>query len=94
VLASVTVTVFAPAVCAGTVKVAAENEPSISVEVVPPSATADPPNVAVIVFEEVKPVPEMVTVEPTVPFEGFKVIEGVTVKLADPMLIPSVALTE
>jgi hypothetical protein len=92
-LASVIMTVLAPAVWVGTVNVAAGNEPVASVVVVPLRVTAEPANVAVIVLEPVQPVPETVTVEPTFPLAGLRVIDGLTVKVAVGELVPSVAWT-
>jgi len=93
-LASVIVTVLAPAVEAGTMKVAPVKEPVASVVVVPLSVTPELANVAVIVLEAVKPVPETVTVKPTFPLVGFRVMAEVTVKVAEPALeLESVIVT-
>ena len=82
-----------PLVEVGTVKVAAENEPVASVVVVPLRVTAEPPNVAVIVLPDLKPAPDMVTVEPTFPLVGFRTIDGVTLNVAVGELVPSVTWT-
>ncbi len=92
-LASVTSIVCAPAVEAGTVRVAPEKEPVASVVVVPLRVTEEPPNVAVIVEDAAKPVPLMDTVSPTFPLVGLKVISGSTVNVAEPVLVPSEADT-
>ena len=84
-LASVIVTVLAPPVEAGTVKVAPVNEPVLPVLVVPPRLTATPLKVAVIALALPKPVPDTVTVEPTLPLVGLRVIAGTTVNEAEPV---------
>jgi hypothetical protein len=81
-LASVIVTVLAPAVEAGTMKVAPVKEPVASVVVVPLSVTPEPAKVAVIVEEAVNPVPETVTDVPTLPLDGFNMIFDITVYVA------------
>jgi hypothetical protein len=93
-LESVIVTVWRPAVEAGTVKVAPVKEPVLPVLVVPPRVTDTPSNLAVIVLEPPKPVPDTVTVEPTLPLVGDRVIDGVTLKVAEAVLeLESVADT-
>jgi hypothetical protein len=63
-----------------------ENKPDASVVAV---ATVVEPNVIVTVEESAKLVPETVTVEPTIPEEGFRVIEGtITVSEAEPVRKP------
>jgi hypothetical protein len=84
-LESVITTVLAPAVEAGTVNVAPVKEPVLPVLVVPPRVTDTPSNLAVIVLELPKPVPDTVTVEPTLPLVGFRVMAGTTVNVADPV---------
>jgi len=82
---SVNVIVLLPAVCDGTVKVAAANEPVKLVLVVPLSVTPTPPNVAVNAELAPNPEPETVTDEPATPvaLTGLViVIEGTTVKVA------------
>jgi hypothetical protein len=91
---SVPTTGLAPADETGTLKRAPENEPVASVLVVPVSVTGLPANVAVIVEDAAKPVPDTVTEVPVDPMIGFRVIDAVTVKVADPELsIASVAVT-
>ena len=65
---------------AGTVNVV-ENEPVIElVTVVGDVACVTPSYFIVIVEDAAKPVPDTVTVEPTIPLVGFNVTEAVTVK--------------
>jgi len=92
-LESVIVTVLAPAVVDGVVKVVPENEPVALVVVVPLSVTPDPAKVAVNVFEAAKPEPETVSVVPDEPVVGLRVMDGVTVNVAETVLVPSVAWT-
>jgi hypothetical protein len=63
------------------------------VVVVPLRVTDEPPNVAVMVLPDLKPAPDMVTVEPTLPLVGFRTIDGVTLNVAVGELVPSVAWT-
>ncbi len=70
-------TVCAPKVDAGTLKVAVNN-PLLSVATV---ATVNEPNVMVTVELAVKPVPETVTRELTAPDVGLRVIPGTTAKV-------------
>jgi len=75
-------------------KVAPLNEPVLSVLVVPLRVTDTPSNLAVIVLEPPKPVPDTVTVEPTLPLIGDRAIDGVTLKVAEAVLeLESVADT-
>lgn len=90
-LESVIVTVLVPEVVDGAVKVTPENEPVAFVVVVPLSVTPNPAKVAVNTFEAPKPEPETVTVVPGVPVVGLRVMAGVTVNVAETVLVPSVA---
>lgn len=90
---TVIATFFDPTVWVGTVKVVPENDPVESVVFVPLTVTVEPPKVAEIEEEAGKPKPETVTVEPTIPFEGFRAIDGFTVKVADTELTVSETLT-
>ena len=68
---------------AGTVK-DAENKPVLEVATVAGEvACVTPSYFTVIVEEPAKPVPDTVTVEPTIPLVGFNVTEAVTVKEAE-----------
>ena len=87
---SVKVNVWAPEVDAGTVNVADKPPVEVVVEVL--NVTVVPPNVAVTECEPSKPVPVTVTVEPTLPVVGLKLIEEVIVNVAEAVLVlPSVA---
>jgi hypothetical protein len=85
-LLSVIVTVWFPPADVGTVKVAPVNVPVLVVVVVPLRVTDAPLNLAVIVLELPKPVPETVTVEPTLPLDILKEIAGDTAKFAETLL--------
>ncbi len=88
---SVKVTVLLPEVEAGTVNVADKLPVEVVVEGL--KVTAVPPKIAVTECEASMPVAVKVTVEPTAPVVGVKVI-AVTVNVADPVLpLPSVAET-
>ncbi len=64
----------------------AENKPETSVTAV---ATVDEPNVIVTFEEGAKLDPETVTVKPTIPEDGFNVIEAtITVSVAEPVREP------
>jgi hypothetical protein len=89
--ASVAVTVSAPEITDGTVKVTPDGIAPAAVEVV--DATVDVPNFTVIAELAAKPLPETVTVEPTAPEVGFKLIAEVTVNVAVGELVPSLNLT-
>ena len=80
---SVIVTVSLPNGEAGTVKVAPENVPLLVVLVVPLRLTDLPLNLAIIGEEAAKPVPDTVTVVPTLPLVGLNVMPGVTWKLVE-----------
>jgi hypothetical protein len=93
-LPSVITTVWAPTAEAGTVNVAPANEPVAPVLVVPPRLTDTPLNFAVNAEDPEKPVPDTVTVIPTLPLVGLKVIAGLTVNVAVAALaLASVAVT-
>jgi hypothetical protein len=64
------------------VKVAPVKEPVLLVLVVPLRVTDTPSNLAVIVLEPAKPVPDTVTVEPTIPLVGLRVMDGTTMNVA------------
>jgi len=81
-LASVTMTVSLPAGELGTTKVALVIVPVLEAVVVPPRITAWPLNLAVIVEEAEKPIPEKLTVEPTFPLVWFRKMDGVTMNAA------------
>ena len=89
--ASVAVTVTAPEVTDGTVKVTPDGIAPAAVEVV--VATVDVPNLTVIAELAAKPLPVTVTVEPTAPEVGLKLIADVTVNEAVGELVPSVKVT-
>src|SRR3989442_11435457 len=78
---SLTVTVFDPVDADGTVYVAAPNLPSAPVVVLPASVTAVPLKVAVTVLPAANPEPLIVSVFPTGPCVGERVILGVTLTL-------------
>ncbi len=85
-LASVAVTVLAPAVEEGTTKVAEKVPAADVVTVAGTVATVAPLNFIVMVEEEAKLAPVTVTVTPTGPWMGVNVIVGVvTVKVAEAM---------
>jgi hypothetical protein len=93
-LASVITTVCGPAVEIGTVKVAPVNEPVLPVVVAPLRLTVTPLKVALNALLLPKPVPDTETVEPTLPFVGFKEILEVVVKISVSILeLESVAET-
>lgn len=54
-------------------------------------AIVEPPNVTVTWALAVKPEPETDTVELTIPEDGFKTMSDAIVKVAVPVLVPSVA---
>ncbi len=59
------------------------NEPTVEVATVAGEVVCVTPSYfMVIVDEPAKPVPDTVTVEPTIPLVGFNVIEALTVKEA------------
>jgi len=64
-ISSVTTTDWSPAVEVGTVNVAPEKDPELSVFVVTLKVTGEPSNVAVISEEAANPLPETVTESPT-----------------------------
>ncbi len=67
---------------AGTVK-DAESEPVLEVATVAGEVVCVTPSYFMVIVEEpAKPVPDTVTVEPTIPLVGFNVIEALTVKEA------------
>ena len=83
-LASVAVTVLAPAVEEGTTKVAEKVPAADVVTAAGTVVTVAPLNFIVMVEEEAKLAPVTVTVTPTGPWMGVKVIVGVvTVKVAE-----------
>jgi hypothetical protein len=88
---SVKVTVCAPETDAGTVNVAVKPPVEVVVEVL--NVTAVPAKVAVTECEPSMPVAVIVTVEPTAPELGLKLIDDVTVNEAVGELVPSVAST-
>ena len=74
--------------------VALVNDPALVVLVVPVNVTGIPLNVAVMLCEPLKPVPEIDTVEPMFPLVGFRVIVGMTYNVAVPVFeLASVAIT-
>jgi hypothetical protein len=81
-LASVAVTVLAPAEEAGTTNVAEKAPVADVVTVTGTVVCVAPLNFIVMVEVEAKPAPVTVTVVPTGPEVGFRVIDGVTVKVA------------
>jgi hypothetical protein len=89
---SLTASVWPPAGAAGTVYVAPEKLPSEFVEVAPSRDTTVVPSVAAIVEPAAKPVPEIESVDPTLPVAGARVVIcGATVKVA--LSEPAPALT-
>ncbi len=61
----------------------AENEPVLLLVTVTGEVVCVTPSYFMVIVEEpAKPVPDTVTVEPTIPLVGFNVIEAVTVKEA------------
>ena len=58
-------------------KVAPVNPPEEFVFIVPPRVTVDPANFAVRAELPAKPEPDTATVEPTLPLEGLRKMEGV-----------------
>ena len=82
-------TVWPPEVAAGTVNVADKPPVALVVEVL--SVTAVPPKVAVTECEPSMPVAVMVTVEPTLPEVGLRLMADVTVKMAVGEFVPSLA---
>jgi hypothetical protein len=85
-LASVAVTVLAPAVEEGTTKVAVKAPKADVVTVAGMVVTVAPLNFIVIVEEEARPAPVTVTVVPTGPEVGLRVIDEVMVKVVFPEL--------
>jgi hypothetical protein len=90
-LASVAVTVWAPAVEEGTTKVAEKAPKADVVTVVGEVVCATPLNFIVMVEVAAKPAPVTVTVVPTGPWVGDRVIDEMTVKVAEavsPGMVP------
>ncbi len=83
--ASTDVTEWAPVVEAGTVNVALNDPAEEDVTVVGVVDCVTPSYFTVIMDEPAKPVPETVTVEPTMPLVGFRLIEALIVKIAEPV---------
>jgi hypothetical protein len=82
---SLAVTVWLPATAAGTVKEQLLDEGSVPLELVVQVPVVDcvvPSNFTVIVLLALKPVPETVTLLPTLPEVGERLIEAATVKVA------------
>jgi hypothetical protein len=93
-LASVAETVLEPPFEVGTVNVTFENEPEVFVvSLAGEVARVTPSNFMVIAEEAAKPLPETVTVEPTAPLVGFKLIAGDTVNEAVGEFVPSLTRT-
>jgi len=93
-LASVAVTVLPPAVEEGTTKVAVKAPVADEVTVAGTVATVAPLNVIVMVEAGARPSPVTVTVVPTGPEVGDRVIDDVTVNVADALFeLASVAVT-
>ncbi len=88
---SLTATVWAPAVAAGTVK-AQEKLPLALEEQAAEKDRAAPPKVRVMACEAMKPVPLTVVLLPTAPEVGVRLMAATTVKVAEAGLVPS--LTE
>ena len=62
------------------------NEPTVDVvTVVGDVVCVSPSNLMVMVEEAAKPVPDTVTVPPTIPLVGFRLIEALTVYVAEAM---------
>ena len=85
-LASVAVTVLAPAEDAGTLNVAEKAPVADVVTVTGTVVCVAPLNFIVMVEVEAKPAPVTVTVVPTGPEVGFRVIDWMTVRVAVPEL--------
>jgi len=83
--------VLLPDVADGTVNVADKPPVEVVVEVL--NVTAVPAKVAVTECEPSMPVAVIVTVEPTVPEVGLKLIADVTVNVAVAEFVPSLACT-
>ena len=90
--ASVTETVFAPAVLAGTTNVP-EKPPDALLEAAPVKVIAPPANVGVNALEPANPVPVTVTTSPTFPDTSDKLIFGCTVNDAV-ALLPDASVIE
>ncbi len=59
------------------------NEPTVEVATVEGDVVCVTPSYFIVIVDEpAKPVPDTVTVEPTIPLVGFNVIEELTVKVA------------
>ncbi len=91
-LASFNKTVLGPIGVEGMTNVVPENEPRLSVMVVPLRVIGAPSKVAVIVLEAAKPEPDTVTIVPTGPLVLSGVIAGTTMKFVVARYIGSVAV--
>jgi hypothetical protein len=92
--ASTAITVWAPIVEVGTAKVALKVPVEEDVTVVGEVVWATPSYLIVIVEEAAKPVPETVTVPPTMVLVGLRVTDALTVYVAEPVWADtSVAVT-
>ncbi len=59
------------------------NEPTVEVATVEGEVVCVTPSYFIVIVEDAaKPVPDTVTVEPTIPLVGLNVIEALTVKVA------------